>query len=312
MNELGIKSVVGKEYWTIYGVKRILSNPVYIGKIRWGYRKVKRVVTPEGKKKTREFSEDGEYFIVNGLHKAIISDKVWKAAQVLIAENPPAPIKYRAKSANPFTGVLYCAKCRHAMSMRPASGRQPYAYIGCNTAGCCNKASPFPLVEQRFLSVLRSWADEYDVSKDKEKQEAVNKSELGEAVANLEKELASLNIQLNNVYTFFERGTYTEEVFRQRSSALEAQIAEMNARIKNLKTEYSLALERQKARAEFAPAISRLLEIYVTLSPSEKNGWFKQIIERAYYEKNESGQFRNITPDCFTLQVFPHLPKTDS
>ncbi len=312
LNELGIKSVVGKEYWTIYGVKRILSNPVYIGKIRWGYRKVKRVVTPEGKKKTREFSEDGEYFIVNGLHKAIISDKVWKAAQVLIAENPPAPIKYRAKSANPFTGVLYCAKCRHAMSMRPASGRQPYAYIGCNTAGCCNKASPFPLVEQRFLSVLRSWADEYDVSKDKEKQEAVNKSELGEAVANLEKELASLNIQLNNVYTFFERGTYTEEVFRQRSSALEAQIAEMNARIKNLKTEYSLALERQKARAEFAPAISRLLEIYVTLSPSEKNGWFKQIIERAYYEKNESGQFRNITPDCFTLQVFPHLPKTDS
>lgn len=309
LNELGIKSPVGKEYWTIYGVKNILRNPIYIGKIRWGYRKVKKIVTPEGKKKTRDAAKEGEYIVVDGLHDAILSNNVWEKAQELIAENPPTPTKTHSKNANPFAGIIYCAKCKRAMIRRPPTGRQSSAYLGCNTAGCGNISSPFPLVERRLLGALRSWVDEYDISKEEEEQQRKKHDELETAITALEKELVSLKNQLNNVFTFFERGTYTEQMFRQRSGALEAQIAETEGRIETVKTEYARVQEWQKVRTEFAPAISHLLEIYDTLSVAEKSSWLKQFVERAYYEKNKSGQFHKISPDCFALQVFPRLPK---
>lgn len=309
LNELGIKSVGGKDYWTIYGVKNMLNNPVYVGKIRWGYRKVKRIVTTEGKKKIRENAQEGEYYIVDGLHDAIITEDVWKKTQTLLHENPPTPVQIRTKQKNPFAGVLYCTKCGHSMTLRGECPSNKYAYIGCNTAGCHNIGAPFSLVEERFLGILRSWAAEYQVPKDEEKREEKKKSELKSAITALEKECAELKKQQNNVFTFFERGTYTEELFRRRSASLEAQISETEARLEAVKLENELALKRQQVRHEFAPAISQLLEVYDKLTPAEKNTWFKQIVERAYYEKNESGQNRTIPPDRFNLQVFPRLPK---
>lgn len=309
LNELGIKSVYGKEYWTIYGVRNMLINPVYIGKIRWGYRKVKKIVTPEGKKKKREFAQSGDYLMVDGLHEPILTEEVFYKAQELIADNPPAPIKLRNKNVNPFVGLLFCAKCGHSISYRMASGRQSSAYLGCNTAGCSNVASPFPLVEKRVLSILNSWVNDYSVDKAQVEQEANLNEELTNAIALAEKEIETLQAQLDNVYSFFERGIYTEKIFKQRSESIEHQITEIGEKIDKLKSEHALVIERQRVQAEFVPQIKRLLEIYDTLEPVEKNKWLKQIVERMVYEKNASGACRGVDPDCFTLGILPRLPK---
>ena len=152
LNELGIKSVAGKDYWTIYGVQHMLINPVYIGKIRWGYRK-------------------GDYIVVDGLHEPILSEELFYKVQDLIAANPPTPIKYRNNNVNPFAGLIFCAKCGHCLSYRKGYGRHP-GYLGCNIAGCDNKAAPFELIEQRVLSILNSWVKDYSVDKAQIKHEA--------------------------------------------------------------------------------------------------------------------------------------------
>lgn len=309
LNELGIKSVAGKDYWTIYGVQHMLINPVYIGKIRWGYRKVKKTITPEGRKKTREFAQDGDYIVVDGLHEPILSEELFYKVQELIVSNPPTPIKYRNKNINPFAGLIYCAKCGHSISYRKGYGRQPNAYLGCNTAGCTNIAAPFYLVEQRVLSILNSWVKDYSVDKAQVQQEADLNSELANAIDIAEKEIETLQGQLDNVYSFFERGTYTEKIFKQRSSAIEQQITEISERIDRLKAEHQQVIERQNVQSEFVPSIKHLLEIYDTLEPVDKNKWLKQIIERMIYEKNASGAFHNVDPDCFTLGILPRLPK---
>ncbi len=309
LNELGIKSVVGKDYWTIYGVKNMLINPVYIGKIRWGYRKVKKIVTPEGRKKIREFAQSGDYLVVDGLHEPILTEEVFYKAQELIAENPPTPIKIRNKGVNPFAGLLFCAKCGHSIAYRSACGRQSGAYLGCYSPGCKCVASLFSLVEQRMLSILQGWVNDYSVDKEQIEQEEHLNEELANAITMAEKEIETLQSQLDNVYSFFERGTYSEKIFKQRSSAIEQQITDIGEKIDKLKAEHELVLERQKVQAEFVPSIKHLLEIYDTLDPVEKNKWLKQIVERMVYEKDANGACRGVDPGCFTLGILPRLPK---
>ena len=310
LNELGIKSLAGKEYWTIYGVKHMLINPIYIGKIRWGYRKAKKIVSPEGnRRKIREFANQGEYILVDGLHEPILTEEVFYKAQQLIAENPPAPIKSRNVGVNPFAGLLYCGKCGHAMAYRAASGRQSDAYLGCNIPGCKCVASLCSLVEERMLSILQSWVNDYSIDREQvEKEESLN-ADLSNAISMAEKEIETLQTQLNRVYSFFERGTYTEKIFKQRSSAIEQQITDIGEKIEKLKAEHELVLERQKVQADFVPSVKGLLEVYDTLIPTEKNKWLKQIVERIVYEKDGNGSFRGVDPGCFTLGIFPRLPK---
>lgn len=170
------------------------------------------------------------------------------------------------------------------MNYRRGYGRQP-DYIGCYTAGCKNKASRFDLVEQRVLSILNSWVKDYSVDKAQIKHEADLNAELSNAISLAEKEIETLQDQLDKVYSFFERGTYTEKIFKQRSSAIEQQIMEIGEKIDRLKAEHQQVLERQNVQAEFVPSIKHLLEIYDTLEPVEKNKWLKQIIDRIVYEK---------------------------
>lgn len=310
LNELGIKSVSGKDYWTIYGIKNMLANPVYIGKIRWGYRKVRKTVTSEGaKKKSREFAKDGDCIVVDGLHEPILTEDVFYKAQELIAANPPAPIKLQNKCVNPLAGLMYCGKCGHSMTYRAACGRQSGAYIGCNSAGCKCAAAQLALVEERMLSILQGWLNDYSVGKERVEREEQLDAELFNAIAMSEKEIDAFNSQLENVYNFFERGTYTEKVFKQRSAAIEQQIADVGERIEKLKSEHESLLERQKVQAEFVPSIKRLLEVYDTLEPSEKNKWLNQIIERMIYEKDGNGSYRGVDSGCFTLGILPRLPK---
>jgi len=127
-----------------------------------------------------------------------------------------------------------------------------------------------------------------------------------------EKEIEALQGQLDNVYSFFERGTYTEKIFKQRSSAIEQQIMEIGEKIDRLKAEHQQVLERQNVQAEFVPSIKHLLEIYDTLEPVEKNKWLKQIIDRIVYEKNADGKYHNVDPGDFTLGILPRLPKRGS
>ncbi len=310
LNELGIRTGSGNDFWTIYGVRNMLSNPVYIGKIRWGFRKAKKIVTPDGqKKKVRESAKDGEYIVVDGLHEAIISEDVFCAAQSMISENVPAPTKYKNALVNPFAGLLYCAKCGHALTYRPPTGRQTDAYIGCNTAGCKCVAAPFKYVEQRVLSILNEWVSEYSAQKSEAEQEDKLSLEIENALAQTDLQIKAYRSQLDKIYDFLERGVYTEEVFKQRSSAIERQIEELEQKTDMLNSEYALVEERKKVRVEFAPTVAHLLTIYDDIDAGEKNRLLKLIIQRIIYEKDVNGQNHKISPDCFKLGVLPRLPK---
>mgnify|MGYP004611563481 FL=1 len=89
LNLAGYKPRKAKE-WTISAVKDILSNPIYIGKIRWNSRKTVKEYRNGKIVNTRPRNEN--YTLCDGLHKPIIDMETWNIVQEKRSKHTPAVI----------------------------------------------------------------------------------------------------------------------------------------------------------------------------------------------------------------------------
>jgi hypothetical protein len=81
LNELKIPSPSGKLWSREGNLLEMLSHPVYIGKIRWGYkRKVTSVENQEIVTSLRK-SKKEDVIITEGLHEAIIDEELFYRVQ---------------------------------------------------------------------------------------------------------------------------------------------------------------------------------------------------------------------------------------
>lgn len=85
LNAEGIKKVVrqnGKhDYFTADFIKKILDNPVYMGKIAYGRRKTEKVKGEHGRTKIVTEKDQSNIILVDGLHQAIVSTELWEKAR---------------------------------------------------------------------------------------------------------------------------------------------------------------------------------------------------------------------------------------
>lgn len=311
LNDLGVKPY-RHEYWGKEALRDIITNPVYAGKIRWGYRKVKKTTTDGKVTKSRPISTDENCILADGLHEAIISQETFDKAQEILRSSPPPPVGYKKELKGSLAGLILCSKCGHKMTLRnPSSDAKP-PYLVCHYRYCNNVSTPYPIVEQKVLSILREWSNEYKLKWKEGIQDAANNSEnelIELSVDQAAKKISTLEDQLNNMYDLLEQKVYTPEQFAARS-------ASVTKRLEEAKQEYEVIKENQKKIAteklqkeEFIPKIDHLLKVYDSLdSPTAKNKMLKEIIEKGLYTKEKSGAFKGVSPDDFTLLLFPKLP----
>ena len=188
---------------------------------------------------------------------------------------------------------------------------RPYAkqaaHILCYNSQCPNKSTRFEFVERRLLDGLQQWLTDYKESWQDHQQDDVPDTvrAMREAAAqNLVKELQELDKQKDRLHDFLERGTYTEEVFLERSQKLAERINATTAALQE--TEQLLATDRQRdeARKKVMPMIENVLHLYPNADVTDKNSMLKSILEQATYRKEKCQQ-----GDEFTLTIHPRIPK---
>lgn len=308
LNEMGIPPH-RHEYWTKETIRSIIGNPTYAGLIRWGYRKQKKQMTPDGVLVSRPVTND-ECIITEGLHEAMIPRAQFEKAQRLLAEVPPAPVGYKSSVKNPLAGLLVCKKCGKKMVKRIGYNGKP-DYIVCHDRWCKQVSTPYPLVEERVLQVLREWAEEYSVPSEGRNARQMDNSEyLTASISAAKKSLEKVRQQLSKAHDLVEQEVYTVREYKERSKELHDKITELNRQIEERESQLRQEQVRQRAKIEFAPKVAMLVKVYYDLeSPAEKNKLLKEVLEKIIYDKELSGQRRRSDAASFELTAYPLLPK---
>ena len=296
--------------WTGASVRDILHNPVYIGKIRWGFRAQDKKVSDGIITITRPKAEDCKLY--DGLHEPLVSDETFRAAREISSRNrvPAVPLKKRI--THPFPGLVICKKCGHHIVRKKYTSKSGHHYdmLLCNSTVCDCVSTSYAAFEAVILETLRDWLGKYSIELSGSHFPPVNEDYYKNNISSLRGELNVLNKQLEKCYTFLEQEIYSLETFTERSSVLKEQISEKESALKELTSEFDALNRNGEYQRIFISRLSFLLEHYHQIeSAEEKNRLLKQLISKIEYEKNSRNKKGDHEKAAFTIDVYPYLPR---
>ena len=317
-NEMSINDVVKQlniagdkprkiEKWTVSAVKDILSNPVYIGKIKWDARKTVKVYKYGKIVETRPRSK--EYIICDGLHEPIIDMQTWQIVQEKRSKHVPAVVHNNIVH-NPLVGIVTCAKCGRIMQRRPYKAKGWEPTLMCPNAECDNISSKLCIVEDKVISALKKWLKDYTIDYEKYMRDINEKKKntFEENIRSLNKELEVQNKKLTNVYSFFEDGTYSREVFAERCVAINEAIANIKANLEEAERQMVLETKQEESKKAMVSKIENVLDLYEKLeNAEEKNLLLKTVVNKIVYLKTEKAIKKDSDPTKFELDIYPNI-----
>lgn len=295
-NKVGWKYKLEKvdhpELWTVSAIRRILSNPIYLG----------NTVNFRTKKKSYKshsvvYLPKDEWVIFEDTHEAIIDRDTFDTVQKL-REGVRRRVSIDGEMSI-FSGLLYCADCGAKMYLNRHRGSEKDAF---NCASyrkekertCTSHYITLHAIEdivlydlQRVLGMAKGRETEF-VSMLQEKNKKMTKSDLSEKAKECdesERRITILDRIIQNLYEDKVSGTLSEERFIKLSKNYESEQAELTDKVKFLKEEL-MAVQKETADInKFMRLIKRYTEI------TELNAEIvRTFIDKIYIHKGEKAQ----------------------
>lgn len=264
-------------FWEPASIKKILSNPIYCGKLGW---------------KTKS-NGDALY---KGLHEPIITEETFTAVQQKKKLAPAPQLSPDKRLLNYYHNILYCKNCCRQMKRRAVSGG--HEHLLCVHRECRGKtvSSAIEAVDEAALAALR-----YRISRLKWlKREGVTeyKSE-PDKKAPLTAELEKTKRQLSRLYDLLEQGVYDAATFLQRSKAVNDRINALKAFLKELESEQK---PPPPSPDKVTKKLRDVIDSFGSSTPEEKNRLLHSAVKKLYYQKTQR-MCRNKNDSDLTLNA---------
>ena len=290
LDELGIKPAKG-ERWSPSGLRDLLENVHYIGKVKWNWRKIVTVVEDGEIKKTTPKQKMGDYLIFDGKHPAIISDELFQAALDKQGKNHRA--KPKTKVRNPLAGILYC-KCGRAMSLRTYKSHNAPPRLLCDDQVHCGTGScTFDEMINIVCNILENSIADFEI---KMSQDNVNSRKLHEEmIKNLEKRLKDINARELSQWEAQSdpdpSKRMPQAIFQQLNAKLLKEKDEVEAAIHHALETMPNPTDYEAKAALFSDALTALRD--PEADAAKKNKLLKDCIERIDYSREKPQRVRN-------------------
>lgn len=290
--------------WSYATISNIITNPVYMGKIRRGWsQQVKSIENGVVKRRIKRHKNIDEYNVYNGLHDALISEEQFQLAQEIRGKSTTCvKVKKQFELQNAFAGLIFCGICGSRIGRTTAAkARGGQARLHCvNGRNCHNVSASYEEVERVVLAALRTWLDGYKV-----KIDTVGFSEEIEQckaqIAKGKKEQEKLAAQLDHAFDLVEQGVYSLEVFQERRGKLESALEETRRQTVRQEAALEELEENDQAQSSFIPQAEALLESYDSMTNKERNDLLKAVLYKIEYKKEINGEIM--------IDLYPRLPQ---
>jgi DNA invertase Pin-like site-specific DNA recombinase len=301
LDRLGIKSYTGKN-WDKSSITSYLKNPVYIGKIVWKKKCIRKSKTP-GKKRDAFTRPQEEWIISEGKHPAIIEESLYNKAQEILAGKYHVPYQLENGVTNPLAGLLICDKCAAKMVKRPVGSKPPRIMCPKN---CGQKSNFFNSVEELVLKELEEYYNNLlvDSSKKKTSNSAnVELSLLEKNIINLENECKTLDQQRIKTYDLLEQGIYDVATFTERSNSIQERLNSLYLSIEATKKQLQNIKASNVHSTEYIAMLRSVLDAYYKIeSPKDKNLLLKTVLDKVGYNKEPDAKV-----DEFKIKIYPKI-----
>ena len=308
-DKLGITSIINKltalnisppksNLWSSSTIRRILTNPVYIGKLTWHYKKtVKQVINGE---RTNKRVKNTDYLLIDGLHQPIITNEQWEKANE-IREQKFIPVPYDRKLKNPLSSLIICKNCGHKLTRNVPTASNGTAILSCKTASCNNVSSNITNIENAIIYALENIFNDYKIEL-KNTKKPINTSADEKSLLICNKELNKIENQLDRIYSLLEEGVYTTDIFLKRLKLLKAQENQLLDLKNKLETNILDKTNLNNFEAITLPQAQEIANIYkMTNNIKYQNDILKEVIAKIDYYKSSTNKRTN----KFEIIIYP-------
>lgn len=236
LNKLGYKTKKGNDF-SVGSIREILTNPVYIGKVRYNVR--------QNWSEKRRRNINANPIITDGIHEPIIDEGLWDKVQAIMESKKGKPSRIY-DGEYPLTGILRCPKCGAGMVISRTTNKladgtkKRIAYYCCGawknkgTSVCnsntirvdkaneyvFNRISELLSNEKMVKSIVNN------INKERHKKISPAKKEL----ERIDKELEKIDRKKTKLFEAYEEDLISKEEFKERKD-------ELNKRAKSLQEE---------------------------------------------------------------------------
>lgn len=230
MNKLGYKTKKGNNF-SVGSIRDILTNPVYIGEIRYNVRQ------NWSEKRRRNINPNP--IRVKEKHEAIIDRELWDKVQLILESKKGKPSRIY-DGEYPLTGILRCPKCGAGMVISRTTNtladgtKKRIAYYCCGNwknkgTSVCNsntirvdKANEyvFKKIEELVSNEAMIKAVVKNINKERKDKVKPAKRLLGD----IDKELEKLDKRKRKIFEAYEDDILTKEEFQTRKNELNEKI----------------------------------------------------------------------------------------
>lgn len=291
------------ELWAYSTISAILTNPVYMGKIRRGWcRQQKSLDHGVVKKNVKRQKSMADYTTYDGLHPSLVTEADFMRAQEIRQERRPlAKVRDEFALQNAFAGLLFCAECGKRVGRTvTARSRGALPRFRCvNARNCHNGSAGYEVVEAEIMNALCLWLKGYQVkieASDFDEDISLYKSLLEKYA----QELAALDGQLENAFELVEKGVYTVEVFQSRREKITATADGVKEKQRRAADMLNRLEEGELTQGKLIPQTEALLDSYDAMTNQERNELLKAILHKIEYRKGADGRIE--------IDLYPRLP----
>jgi len=279
LNEMGLKPAIN-DRWAAEGIRDILGNVHYIGKVRWNWKKSSHLVEDGEIKKTRLRSK--EYLIYEGRHEAIVPEELFNAAQEKRGKNPRLT-KHR-NVVNPFAGLVWC-KCGRAMSMRPYPNAK-VRMVCPDTKHCRNGSCTFDDFSAHIQEVLRESIADFEIRVKNDEGDSIKLHT--RLIKNLEKRMKDLQAKELSQWEAQSDPDPAKrmptEIFQQLNAKLLKEKEEVQEALCKAYESMPEPIDYREKILHFTDALNALTN--PTVDAAEKNRLLKACIEKIVYRRD--------------------------
>jgi hypothetical protein len=283
LESIGIPPSKGK-YWSPETVSYILSNPNYLGKIRWNHAKTVKMMK-DGEIVKKRVRSTEEAIIVDGLHEPIISEKLFNDVQEVCGKKPK--IRDGKRMRNPLAGLVYCSSCGYAMIVRQyttKTERKHLSIICPNQHNCTNGSISLQYVIDDIVELLADKIEDFEIKlKNDDGQIAKDHAIL---IQRIKDNLAELELKEIAQWRDKYDGKIPEAIFEKLNSDLLEKKNELQNSLCIAENNMPEAVDYEEKIVRFSDALETLKD---EDAPVElKNDLLKKCIERIDYTREKA------------------------